>query len=142
VLKDDTTVLDQSDSLRRYVPEAIAARVVTGQDLDAHESEVSVLFVDIRGYTTYAEDKSAAEVFSTVNRYGRTHVSEPAMQSFAADAAAQVRARSAAQPTKALSPFNGQQPGYNMRPNAFGVQPTRAINPEPQNNGAKPTTKI
>src|SRR6516225_8556317 len=43
--------------------------VVSGQSLDPHESEVSVLFVDIRGYTSYAEDKSAAEVFSTVNRY-------------------------------------------------------------------------
>jgi adenylate cyclase len=31
-----------------------------------------VLFVDIRGYTSYAEEKSAAEVFSTVNRYTET----------------------------------------------------------------------
>jgi class 3 adenylate cyclase len=61
-----------SDSLRRYVPEQIAAQVVSGHNLDARESEVSVLFVDIRGYTTYAEDKSAAEVFSTVNRYTET----------------------------------------------------------------------
>jgi adenylate cyclase len=29
----------------------------------------SILFVDIRGYTSYAEDRPAAEVFSTVNRY-------------------------------------------------------------------------
>jgi len=65
-------VRTMSDSLRRYVPEQIAAQVVSGQDLDARESEVSVLFVDLRGYTTYAEDKSAAEVFSTVNRYTET----------------------------------------------------------------------
>ncbi|MBV8452665.1 MAG: adenylate/guanylate cyclase domain-containing protein [Deltaproteobacteria bacterium] len=61
-----------ADSLRRYVPEQIAAQVISGQDLDARESEVSVLFVDIRGYTTYAEDNSAAEVFSTVKRYTET----------------------------------------------------------------------
>jgi class 3 adenylate cyclase len=61
-----------SDSLRRYVPEQIAAQVVSGQNLDARESEVSVLFVDIRGYTSYAEDRPAAEVFSTVNRYTET----------------------------------------------------------------------
>ena len=58
-----------SDALRRYVPEPIIAEIVSGQTLDARESEVSILFVDIRGYTAYAEDKPAAEVFSTVNRY-------------------------------------------------------------------------
>jgi class 3 adenylate cyclase len=58
-----------SDALRRYVPERIAAQVLSGQDLEARESDVSVLFVDIRAYTTYAEARSAAEVFSTVNRY-------------------------------------------------------------------------
>ena len=65
-------VRTMADSLRRYVPEQIATQIVSGQNLDARESEVSVLFVDIRGYTTYAEDKSAAEVFSTVNRYTET----------------------------------------------------------------------
>jgi class 3 adenylate cyclase len=61
-----------SDALRRYVPAPIAAEIVSGRNLDARESEVSVLFVDIRGYTAYAEDKPAAEVFSTVNRYTET----------------------------------------------------------------------
>jgi class 3 adenylate cyclase len=65
-------VRTMANSLRRYVPEQIATQIVSGQNLDARESEVSVLFVDIRGYTTYAEDKSAAEVFSTVNRYTET----------------------------------------------------------------------
>jgi class 3 adenylate cyclase len=60
-----------SDALRRYVPEPISAHIVSGQ-LEVGESDVSILFVDIRGYTTYAEDKPAAEVFSTVNRYTET----------------------------------------------------------------------
>jgi P-type conjugative transfer protein TrbL len=70
--------------------------------------------------------------------YRRIHPSQAAMQSFAADAAAQARARSATATTKPLSPFNGQRPGYNIRPNAFGVKPTQGL---PQANG-KPTTKI
>jgi class 3 adenylate cyclase len=57
------------DALRRYVPEPIAARVVSGEDLDLGEREISVLFVDLRGYTTYSEDRTAVEVFSTINRY-------------------------------------------------------------------------
>ena len=59
---DDAEVARQvramSDALRRYVPERIAAQVLSGQDLEARESDVSVLFVDIRAYTTYAEDRS------------------------------------------------------------------------------------
>jgi hypothetical protein len=37
----------------------------------AGEREVAVLFVDIRGYTAFAEDRAAAEIFSAVNRYTR-----------------------------------------------------------------------
>jgi adenylate cyclase len=47
----------------------VAARVVSGQGLEASEREISVLFVDIRGYTTYSEGRTAEEIFSTVNRY-------------------------------------------------------------------------
>jgi class 3 adenylate cyclase len=60
------------DALRRYVPGSVAARVLSGQELEAREQEVSVLFVDIRGYTTYSEGRTAAEIFSTVNHYTET----------------------------------------------------------------------
>jgi class 3 adenylate cyclase len=65
-------IITMSESFRRYVPEPIAAHIASGHDLDARETEVSILFVDIRGYTSYAEEKSASEVFSTVNRYTET----------------------------------------------------------------------
>jgi adenylate cyclase len=57
------------EALRRYVPGPVAARVVSGKDLEMGEREISVLFVDLRGYTTYSEQRTAAETFSTVNRY-------------------------------------------------------------------------
>lgn len=57
------------DALRRYVPGAVADRIVQGKDMEAREREVSILFVDIRGYTTYSEPRRAEDVFSTVNRY-------------------------------------------------------------------------
>jgi hypothetical protein len=60
------------DALRRYVPEPVAARIVSGQGLEAGEQEISVLFVDIRGYTTYSEGRTATEIFSLVNRYTET----------------------------------------------------------------------
>ncbi len=42
---------------------------VGSMDLEARERAVSVLFWDIRGYTSYAEERRARDVFSTVNRY-------------------------------------------------------------------------
>lgn len=60
------------ETLRRYVPEPVAARVLSGQELEVGEREISVLFVDIRGYTTYSEDRTTAENFSMVNRYTET----------------------------------------------------------------------
>ena len=59
-------------SFRRYVPGAIAEELESGADLEVGEREVSVLFVDIRGYTAYAEQRPAEEIFSMINRY--THV--------------------------------------------------------------------
>jgi class 3 adenylate cyclase len=58
-----------SEALRRYVPEPVAARLSRGQAIEGGEREVSVLFVDIRGYTTYSEQQAADAVFSVVNRY-------------------------------------------------------------------------
>jgi len=59
------------ETLRRYVPGALVDELAHGRDLGAGKREVSVLFVDIRGYAGYAEDLPADEVFSTVNRYTR-----------------------------------------------------------------------
>ena len=63
--------LDMYNSLRRYVPGSLAERIERGQALDAGEREVSVLFIDIRGYTSLAEERRAEEVFSLVSRYTR-----------------------------------------------------------------------
>jgi class 3 adenylate cyclase len=59
-------------ALRRYVPEALAQRITSGGDLESGRREVTVLFVDMRGYTSYAEGRPVEEVFSTVNLYTET----------------------------------------------------------------------
>jgi class 3 adenylate cyclase len=56
-------------SLRRYVPGAVAEELAGGRDLASGERCVSVLFVDMRGYTSFAERRTAEEVFSTLNAY-------------------------------------------------------------------------
>lgn len=55
--------------LRRFVPGAVAKELEAGADLEPRERSVSVLFVDLRGYTAYSESRRARDVFSTVNRY-------------------------------------------------------------------------
>jgi class 3 adenylate cyclase len=57
------------DALRRYVPGAVAEELASGRALEAGERDVSILFVDLRSYTTYAETRRATETFSTVSRY-------------------------------------------------------------------------
>jgi class 3 adenylate cyclase len=73
---DATTVAAQArsmqEALRRYVPGVVADRLASSQGIEASEREVTVLFVDIRGYTGFSETRQAEEVFRTVNRYTET----------------------------------------------------------------------
>ena len=57
------------ESLRRYVPGAVADRLERGRELEAAARDVSILFVDLRGYTSYSEGHTASEIFSMINRY-------------------------------------------------------------------------
>ena len=63
---------EMQDSLRRYVPGAVAEQLASGAELASSQREVSVLFVDIQGYTSFSEARRAEEIFSTVNRYTET----------------------------------------------------------------------
>ena len=69
----DAELLEQARAmqanLRRYVPGAIAEQIESGRDLQAGEREVSVFFVDLRGYTSFAEKRAVEDVFSTVNEH-------------------------------------------------------------------------
>jgi class 3 adenylate cyclase len=60
---------EMMDRLRRFVPGAIADEIAGGGTLEEGEREVSVLFVDVRGYTSFAESRAAPEIFAGVNRY-------------------------------------------------------------------------
>ena len=73
---DDEEIIRQGremqESLRRYVPGAIADQLSAGESLESRECEVSVLFVDIRGYTSISQGLEPSEIFSTVSRYTET----------------------------------------------------------------------
>jgi len=60
------------EQLRQYVPASIANRLADGRALEAGEREVSVLFADLRGYTSLAEGRHAEEIFRIVSHYTET----------------------------------------------------------------------
>ncbi len=71
-LDDEVVIREARDlqrALRRYVPGAVAEELAGGRELESGEREVSVMFVDIRGYTSFAERRESEEIFSTVNAY-------------------------------------------------------------------------
>lgn len=57
------------DRLRSYVPAAVADELRRGAPIEPGEREVSVLFVDVRGYTRFAAGRRADEIFRAVNVY-------------------------------------------------------------------------
>jgi class 3 adenylate cyclase len=73
---DEAELLERAkamqEKMRRYVPGAVAEAIALGDDLATGEREVSVLFVDIRGYTAFADGREATDIFSTINRYTET----------------------------------------------------------------------
>jgi len=60
-----------SARLRRYVPGAIAEELERGGALAPGEREVSVLFVDVRGYSSFAEPLAPDQIFEAVSAYTR-----------------------------------------------------------------------
>ena len=58
--------------LGSYVPGAVARQINMGDELEPAEREVTVLFVDIRGYSALSEGRAPDEIFSTVNSYTLT----------------------------------------------------------------------
>ena len=67
----DAELLEQSRAMqarvRRYVPDTVAKRLESGRELPPAKREVTILFLDLRGYTTDAEKREVEDVFSTVN---------------------------------------------------------------------------
>ncbi|HEU4430819.1 MAG TPA: adenylate/guanylate cyclase domain-containing protein, partial [Myxococcota bacterium] len=58
-----------AERLRHYVGAPLSSRIDRGESPDVGAREVSVLFLDLRGYSVYAEALPPDRVFSTVNRY-------------------------------------------------------------------------
>ena len=61
------------DTFARFVPEAVVGEVLSCADEDLRlggvQRHATVMFSDLRGFTTFAESRSPAEVIGILNRY-------------------------------------------------------------------------
>ncbi len=59
------------EKLRAYVPGAVARELAAGAELAPGEREVTILFVDIRGYTSFSSGQQPEAIFEAVSAYTR-----------------------------------------------------------------------
>jgi adenylate cyclase len=59
------------DRLRRFLPPQVAEMLVSSGDhvLESHRREVTVVFCDLRGFTSFAETSEPEEVMSVLKQY-------------------------------------------------------------------------
>lgn len=57
------------EKLAHYAPGTVRDEIVRGHELEPGEKEVSVLFVDVRGYTAFSQGRDPREIFRVVNAY-------------------------------------------------------------------------
>jgi len=74
LLRFDSDAIERSErelhaTLRSYVPGAVVDELARGATMAPGEREVTVLFVDVRGYTSFSERRRPEEIFEVVNTY-------------------------------------------------------------------------
>jgi len=60
------------DALRRYIPTSVAEAMDQGEKLEPVESDVTVMFVDLRGYTALCEPMAPQQVLDFTAKYTAT----------------------------------------------------------------------
>jgi adenylate cyclase len=65
--------IERMGRLRRFLPEQVADLIVTSSNgdqlLESHRREVTVVFCDLRGFTTFAETAEPEEVLAVLGEY-------------------------------------------------------------------------
>ncbi len=84
----------QKEKLARFLPARVADLILTGEErrvLDAHRKEITVLFIDLRGFTSFAETADPEDLLAVLREYqaemGRLVVDyEATLERFSGDA--------------------------------------------------------
>jgi adenylate cyclase len=57
------------DEVRRFAPQTLLSHLERGQEIEAGERHVSVLFADLRDYTAFTDSVRSRDVFAMLSRY-------------------------------------------------------------------------
>jgi len=71
---EQVTELERLGSLRRFLPKQIAELIVSGEAADplsTHRGDITVIFVDLRGFTAFAETAEPEDVMAVLNQFHR-----------------------------------------------------------------------
>ena len=63
------TVRVRQDKLRAYVPGAVVEALDGGGELDSRQCDLTVMFVDIEGYSRFSEGRALEQVFTFISQY-------------------------------------------------------------------------
>lgn len=138
VLEDISREKRMKTTMYRYMTPRVAEQVMAlGEDalMVGERKEVTILFSDIRGYTTLTENLGAAEVVSLLNKYFETMVEavfnhEGTLDKFIGDALMAVFG--APLPLKENHAWMAVQSALDMRQRLKAFNKSRILNNQPQ----------
>ena len=92
-VQEQVTRIERLDRLKRFLPPQVAELILTSGDervLDSHRREVTVVFCDLRGFTSFSETAEPEEIMSTLREYHAAvgaiiHKFEATIEHFAGD---------------------------------------------------------
>src|SRR5262249_56924048 len=73
-VEEQIVELERIGRLKRFLPPQVAELVSSGDEglLESHRREISVVFCDLRGFTSFAEAAEPEEVISVLREYHDT----------------------------------------------------------------------
>jgi class 3 adenylate cyclase len=125
-------------AFRPYLPSVVAKRIRTdpgARTLGGEEREISVLFADLAGFTTFSEHRSPTEVIGMLNEFWAAVV--PAI-----DAAGGVIEQFAGDGVMAIFNAAGDQPDHARRAASAGLATIRVSRPLSASRAGWPTFRV
>jgi class 3 adenylate cyclase/CheY-like chemotaxis protein len=71
-VEDQVAQIDKMSKLKRFLPPHLAEMIITGSaedPLKTHRRQITVVFLDLRGFTSFAEISEPEEVMSVLHEY-------------------------------------------------------------------------
>ena len=71
-VREQVSQIDRMGKLKRFLPPNLAEMIINGDEADPlkpHRRDITVVFIDLRGFTSFASEAEPEEVMSVLNEY-------------------------------------------------------------------------